>query len=134
MRQMQVANNKTKYIQLGKQTKKTKYVTLEYWFRDMLNFYFLKKDLGIVSTSHFVHDFPKKMFCKLYSINCPGFTAWLVLLRKILVNICIAIVCWPGCDVIDFEINLIFLIKSFFYMTKKSRQNWISWEQKEFFR
>ena len=30
MRQMQVANNKTKYIQLGKQTKKTKHVTLEY--------------------------------------------------------------------------------------------------------
>ena len=27
------------------------------------------------------------------------------------------------CDVINFEINLIFLIKSFFYMTKKSRQN-----------
>ena len=27
-----------------------------------------------------------------------------------------------GCDVIHFEINLIFLIKPFFYMTKKSRQ------------
>ena len=27
-----------------------------------------------------------------------------------------------GCDVINFEINLIFLIKPFFYMTKKSRQ------------
>ena len=26
------------------------------------------------------------------------------------------------CDVINFEINLIFLIKPFFYMTKKSRQ------------
>ena len=32
------------------------------------------------------------------------------------------IVCFPGCDVINFEINLIFLIKPFFYMTKKSRQ------------
>ena len=28
----------------------------------------------------------------------------------------------PGCDVINFEINFIFLIKPFFYMTKKSRQ------------
>ena len=34
----------------------------------------------------------------------------------------IAIVCFPGCDIINFEINLIFLIKSFFYMTEKSRQ------------
>ena len=35
---------------------------------------------------------------------------------------CIAIVCFPVCDAISFEINLIFLIKPFFYMTKKSRQ------------
>ena len=35
---------------------------------------------------------------------------------------CITIVCYPGCDVIKFEINLIFLIKPFCQMTKKSRQ------------
>ena len=35
---------------------------------------------------------------------------------------CIAIVFSPGCDVIKFEINLIFLIKPFFYKTKNSRQ------------
>ena len=35
---------------------------------------------------------------------------------------CIAIVCVPGCDVRNFEINLIFLIKPFLYMTKKSTQ------------
>ena len=35
---------------------------------------------------------------------------------------CIAIVCETGSDVINFEINLIFIIKSFFYMFKKSRQ------------
>ena len=35
---------------------------------------------------------------------------------------CIAIVCFQGCDVINFEINLIFQIKSFFYMTKKLRK------------
>ena len=33
---------------------------------------------------------------------------------------CIVIVCLPGCDVINLEINLIFLIKPFFYTTKKS--------------
>ena len=35
----------------------------------MLNFDFLKKGLGIVSPTHFVYDFSKKMFLKLYSIN-----------------------------------------------------------------
>ena len=34
---------------------------------------------------------------------------------------CVAIVCKPGYDVINFELNLTFLIKSFLYMTKKSR-------------
>ena len=34
----------------------------------------------------------------------------------------IAIVCLPGCDVVNFEIKFIFLIKRFFYMTKNSRQ------------
>ena len=32
------------------------------------------------------------------------------------------IVCYSCCDVITFEINLIFLIKSFFYITKKSKE------------
>ena len=35
----------------------------------MLNFYFLEKDLGIVSLPHFVCDFLRKMFLMLYSIN-----------------------------------------------------------------
>ena len=34
----------------------------------------------------------------------------------------IIIVCFPGCDAINFEITLIFLIKPFFCMTKNSRQ------------
>ena len=45
-----------------------------------------------------------------------------ILLLEILGNICIAMVCFPGCDIINFEINLIFLIKLFFYLTKMSRQ------------
>ena len=35
---------------------------------------------------------------------------------------CIAIVRFPVCDIINFEINLIFPIKLFLYMTKNSRQ------------
>ena len=34
----------------------------------------------------------------------------------------IAIECFPGCDVINFENNLSFSIKLFFHLTKKSRQ------------
>ena len=32
---------------------------------------------------------------------------------------CIAIVCKPGCDIMSFEINLIFLIKPFFLRDQK---------------
>ena len=46
---------------------------------------------------------------------------------------CIAIVCFPGCDVIYVEINLIFLIKPFFYMTEKSRQKFKYFENKKSF-
>ena len=37
-------------------------------------------------------------------------------------NMFIATVCQRGCDVINVEVNLIFLMKSFFFMTKKSWQ------------
>ena len=57
----------------------------------MLNFDFLAKGLGIVSTA----------FC---------------------VNMVIAIVYEPDWGIINFEINLIFLIKLFFNMTKNLRK------------
>ena len=62
------------------------------------------------------------MFLMLYSINWPNLIVWSPLLRETPDNMCIAIVHFPGCDVINFEIDLIFLINPFFYMTKKSRQ------------
>ena len=83
----------------------------------MLNFDFLEKGLGIVSPPHFVYDVSRKIFLMSYSINWPKFHVWLSLLFEILGNICIAIVRFQGFDAIDFEINLIFLIKSFFCMT-----------------
>ena len=46
----------------------------------------------------------------------------------------IAIVCSPSCDVKNFEINLTFLMKLFFYMIQKSRQKVLSWKQKELLR
>ena len=78
--------------QLGKQRKKYIYKTLEYWFRDILNFDFLKIDLAIVSPPYFVYDSSRKMFLKLYSINWPNFITWLPLLLEILFEMCIAII------------------------------------------
>ena len=37
-------------------------------------------------------------------------------------NVFIAIAYFSGCDVKNFEINLIFLIRPFFYMSEKSRR------------
>ena len=48
------------------------YKTLEYWFKDMLNFNFSEKGLELVSLAHFVYDFLKKMFLKLHPINWPN--------------------------------------------------------------
>ena len=81
--------------------------TLHYWPRNMLNFEFLDRVLGMVSPVHFVYDFSRKMFLMLYSINWSDF---MVFLRY-----------WA-----------IFLIKPFLYMHKNSRQ--ISWEWNELLR
>ena len=58
----------------------------------------------------------------LYSIKWPNFIAWLPFLLEILSNMCIAIACSPGFDVINFENNLIFLTKPLLHMTRKSWQ------------
>ena len=89
--------------------------TLHYWSRD---FDFLEKGLRIVSPALFVHDFSTKMFLMLYSTNWPNFIARLPLLLEILCNMCIAVVCYPGRDVMDFQITIIFLIEPFFLYDK----------------
>ena len=47
--------------------------TLDYWLRDMLNFNFSENGQGLVSPSHFVHEFWRKMFLMLHFINWPNF-------------------------------------------------------------
>ena len=49
----------------------------------------------------------------LYFTNLPNFNAWLSLLLEILGNMWIAIICYPVCDVRNFEINLSFFAKPF---------------------
>ena len=46
---------------------------LDYRSRDVFNFDFLEKGLGIVSPPHFVNDFSIKTFLVLYSMNWPNF-------------------------------------------------------------
>ena len=56
------------------------------------------------------------MFFLLYSINWPNFVVWFSFLQ--FWTICVLQFCFPGCHIINLEINLIFLIRSFFCMTK----------------
>ena len=53
------------------------YKNFDYWSRDMPNFNFSEKGLGLVSPPHFVNDFPRKMFLMLQSINRPKFIAYI---------------------------------------------------------
>ena len=91
-------------------------------------FWFLRKRSGNSLSITFCDDFWRKMVLMLCSINWPNFSACLLLLLEILANNCIAFVCYTGCNVLNFEIN-IFLIKAFFNMTKKWRQKFKYWER-----
>ena len=66
-----------------------------------------------------MYDFSRKLFLILRFINWPNFIVWMLLFLEILGNMYIVIICFPVRDVINFEINLGFLNKPFFYMTKK---------------
>ena len=81
---------------------------------------FLKnKGLELVSLPHFLHHFWRKTFLLLCYINWPSFIVWLPSLCEILGNMCIAVVCKPGCVVMNFGVNLTFLIKPFFLNDQK---------------
>ena len=46
-------------------------------------------------------------FVRYWAILC-------IVIQYLLQYMCIVSVCWPGCDIIDFEIRLLFIIKPFF--------------------
>ena len=59
--------------------------------------------------------FQKKLFYLLQSKPFKNDeNAFYLILKALLDNTCIEIVCFPGCDIINYEVNLIFLRKSFF--------------------
>ena len=93
-----------------------------------------KKRSGSSLLASFFAWFLKKEFRLIYFIYWPNLIAWLPFLREILGNMCIVIVCKPGCDVIHFEISLIFLIKPLLYMNKESRQKLKYLENEKSFR
>ena len=59
------------------------------------------------------------VFYELTKFHCLRLPSLCVILG----NMFIVIVCKPGCDVINFEINLIFLLKSFFPRFHGNKQN-----------
>ena len=100
------------------------YKTLDYWSRQLFNFDFLEKGLGIVSLPHFLYDFSRKIFLTLYSINWPNFIVWSPLLLRYW-KLCFAIICFPGCDIIIFKVSLIYFSSSRFSTWQKSQdKNW----------
>ena len=82
-------------------------------------FWRIKRGLELVSLPYFLHDFWRITLLFLCSINWLNFIVRFPLLREILNNMFIAIICYPVSDVIDFKINLIFLIKLFFLLDQK---------------
>ena len=86
---------------------------------DIKLFQGIKRGLELLSVSRFLHNFWAKTFLLLYYINWPSFIVWLPLPCEILGNMCIAIVCKPGCEVMNLKVNLIFLIKPFFLHDQK---------------
>ena len=94
-----------------------------------------KKGLELVLLPHFLHNYLRKIFLLIYSTTWLNVMVWLSLLCEILGNVCIVIVCWPGCDVLNFEINLICLIKPFFLHDQKLKTKMsVSWEWKDLLR
>ena len=75
-----------------------------------------------------MHNFWRKIFLLLYFINWQNLIVWSSLLCGILGNICIVIVCKPGCYVINFEVNLILLIKPFFVCDQKVVTKTVMWQ------
>ena len=74
------------------------------------------KRSGTSLLASFSTYFSRKLFLTFYSINLPNFIVW-----AMLGNMCTVIVCFPGYDVINFEITLSLLIKPFSHVTKRVR-------------
>ena len=82
-----------------------------------IKFILKKRGLELIFPTHFLYHFWREISLTLHFINWQNFIFWLTLLRKMLVNMCIVIICFPVDDVIIFKINFSFFITPFSYMT-----------------
>ena len=80
-----------------------------------------KKRSGTSLPLLFAALFLKEAHISRYILLPDHFIIWLVLLLEMFVNMCIVILCFPYCEVINLEINFLIFIKPFFNVTKKSR-------------
>ena len=106
---------------------KTKLQTTCIYFKE--SFQKTKIGLELASLPHFLHDFWRKIILLFYSFTWPNFNVWLPYFVRYW-----AILCQPHCDVIKFEINLIFLIKSFILKSQEQKVKTkilIPWERKK---
>ena len=91
------------------------------------------KTFGNSFSTTFYASFWQKNISHVIPIDWPNFIVWLPLLHDILGNMCIANVCFSDCDVINFEINVSFLIKWFFCMTKiQEPKELLRWNKNHF--
>ena len=67
--------------------------------------------------------FLKKIVSYLHSIKWPKFIICLSFLVEILGSMCIVIICYSGCQVINFEVNLIFPVIHLFTRPKTQDKN-----------
>ena len=78
-----------------------------------------KKRPGNCLPASFLHEFWIKHFLRLILLTDLIFFVWLPLLLEELGNMYIVIVCFSGCGLLNFKINLSFLIEPFPHLTKK---------------
>ena len=94
------------------------YKTLDHWSRDMFNF-----DFWNSFSTTFCAWFSKKNVSHAISINWPYFIFWLLFSLWYWAICALKLVASQvGCDVINFDVNIILIIKPFLYKTRKSRQ------------
>ena len=85
----------------------------------MLDFDFSEYGLRTVSPPRFVYGLSRIILLMFCFINLPNFIVCVPLLLEILGCMRIAIACYPDCDVINFKINFILLIKPIFLHYQK---------------
>ena len=82
--------------------------------------FFKWKGLELVFLPHFLHDFWRKMFLLLYLLT-DQVSLPICLYGVRHCDYCTVIVCQQGFDTINFEINLIFLVKPYFNYLQNER-------------